>query len=75
MSCCKDKKYYSELCEKCKIELAQAQKVESDYPYFPDQDIGWEAAGQSIKCECGSEKTGGPGHSGWCPKNKGETDE
>jgi hypothetical protein len=72
MSCCAQKKLYSDLCEKCKLELAQSATttIQSDYPFYPEYDSpeGWEAAGASIKCECGAEKSNQPGHSSWCPK-------
>ena len=73
MSCCSQKKFYSELCEKCKLEIAESQQIQSDFPHYPDYDPpeGWEAAGQSVRCECGSDKSGGPGHSHWCPKDEG----
>lgn len=64
--CCKDKKYYSELCEKCKLELAQQQRIESDFPHYveyPNMDPHFTFD----KCECGAQSVGAPGHSSWCP--------
>ena len=68
MSCCTQKKYYSELCDKCKEELVQMQQIHGDFPYYPEYP-NMEVPGMpSSKCECGSQIVNGPGHSHWCPK-------
>lgn len=77
MSCCKDKKYYTELCDKCKKDMTtfDADNLDSygGYKQYKDtfgEDDGsdWFGSAISIKCECGSEAVSAPGHSSWCPK-------
>lgn len=58
MGCCDHVINIYELCEKCAKEFLNT-------PDFPTVDTT-----VPIKCECGSEKTGGPGHSDWCPKSE-----
>lgn len=65
--CCKDKKYYSELCQDCINAITTFDS--SEYPHYTDYPAEeWMSVVSIKKCECGSEKTGGPGHSHWCPK-------
>lgn len=67
MGCCTNKKYYSELCEACKTEMTSFDA--SSYPHYTDYPTEeWFGVYNEKKCECGSDKTGGPGHSHWCPK-------
>lgn len=67
MSCCKDKKSLSELCEKCAKDFMTGGSCEQ---YSGDIMVtDWAGSiPPEPRCECGAEKTGGPGHSYWCPK-------
>jgi|GEM_PF-2457191 len=75
MACCKNKKYYTELCDKCKEEITTFNTSEygDQFDRFKDifkEDDGldWFGSTFSTKCECGSEKVGSSKHSSWCPK-------
>ena len=70
--CCQDKKYFSELCPTC--VRAMTTFIPDDADYHPkridDFAIEWPEINYNSRCECGSDKTGGPGHSHWCPKHE-----
>lgn len=75
MSCCKDKKYYTELCQKCREEMTSFEACEygDHYKKFKDtfgenDSEDWFGVSVKSKCECGSESVNAPGHSSWCPK-------
>ena len=75
MSCCKDKKYYTELCEQCKKDMTtfNTSQYGEEFDRFKDtfgEDDGsdWFGSTISSKCECGSEAVNSPKHSSWCPK-------
>lgn len=72
--CCKDKKYFSELCSFCIQTMTSPGQDSLDYPHYSEYS-SQEWFGSAIKtiCECGSDKTGGPGHSHWCPKHEQKT--
>jgi len=67
MSCCSSKTSIYELCEKCAKELLAGGSAlsEASTPDFPVVEFS-----PLIRCECGADKTGGPGHSHWCPKSE-----
>lgn len=67
--CCQDKKYFSELCPACIEALTTFDASGFDYPNYAEYSAKeWPEIEPLTKCECGSDKTGGPGHSPWCPK-------
>ena len=63
-------------CTTCESEVPAANSPNTLYPPVTDYNWGMEllpgGAGNTIKCECGAEKTYGEGatHSFWCPKYK-----
>ena len=68
--CCQDKKYFSELCPKCIEYMTTFNSDNLDYPHYSEYSAQeWVDSVYKVTCECGSDKTGGPGHSYWCPKN------
>jgi hypothetical protein len=72
--CCQDKKYFSELCPSCVESLTNFDSSNLEYPQYAEySEPEWPGVTYNIRCECGSEKTGGPGHSHWCPKNENKT--
>jgi len=67
--CCKDKTSLNELCEKCVKDFLTSGMCEASagdilVTTWPD------FVTDTLKCECGADKIGGPGHSDWCPKSK-----
>lgn len=67
--CCQDKKYFSELCENCIRDMTTFNADAIDYPQHSEYSAKeWPEVEIFSRCECGSDKTGGPGHSQWCPK-------
>lgn len=72
--CCQDKKYFSELCPACVDAMTTFNPDDVDYPHYAEYSAKeWPETVYNIKCECGSDKTGGPGHSHWCPKYENNT--
>lgn len=73
--CCKDKKYFTELCPACiqamtTLNLDNAEYLNTNNAYPINDHSFWETVILDPICECGSDKTGGPGHSHWCPKSE-----
>lgn len=67
--CCQDKKYFSELCSNCVKDMTTFDADSLDYPNYSEYSAKeWPEVIFETRCECGSDKTGGPGHSHWCPK-------
>ena len=72
--CCQDKKFFSELCQDCVKAMTTFNPDNLNYPEYDDySDQDWPGSITYNKCECGSDKTGGPGHSYWCPKHENKT--
>lgn len=69
--CCQDKKYFSELCEKCVKDMTTFDPNALNYPQYSEySDKEWSGSEIFSKCECGSNAVNGPGHSHWCPKGE-----
>lgn len=64
--CCQNKKYFSELCEKCVKDMTSFDPYAVNYTEYHSEE--WPGSMVTTKCECGSETVNGPGHSHWCPK-------
>lgn len=73
--CCQDKKYFSELCPACVKAMTtfNLDDAEIKINYVEDFAVEWPEVVFKVNCECGSDKTGGPGHSHWCPKHEDKT--
>ena len=72
--CCQDKKYFSELCPSCVKAMTTFEPEKIGYYAYPtNEHANWEEVIFDVKCECGSDKTNGPGHSHWCPKYENKT--
>lgn len=67
--CCQDKKYFSELCEKCVKDMTTFDPESLNYQQHSEYSAKeWPGSEIFSKCECGSKTINGPGHSHWCPE-------